>query len=72
MTPTGHYIDKCSWKHGKHDIKFGYEFRRTTVSQIFDSYFRGRLKFSKFCGFSRWKNPRVSVSSTEGFQPQYL
>src|SRR6267378_1522210 len=46
-----HYIDNVSWKHGKHDIKFGYEFRRTTVSQIFDSYFRGRLKFGNFADF---------------------
>src|SRR5262249_14054117 len=43
-----HYIDNVSWKHGKHDFKFGYEFRRTTVSQIFDAYFRGRLKFGTF------------------------
>ena len=40
-----HYIDNISWKHGKHDIKAGYEFRRTTVSQNFDSYFKGRLNF---------------------------
>ena len=46
-----HYIDNISWKHGKHDIKAGYEFRRTTVSQIFDSYFRGRLKFGDFADF---------------------
>jgi outer membrane receptor protein involved in Fe transport len=46
-----HYIDNVSWKHGKHDIKFGYEFRRTTVSQIFDAYFRGRLKFGNFADF---------------------
>jgi outer membrane receptor protein involved in Fe transport len=41
-----HYIDNISWKKGKHDIKFGYEFRRTTVSQIFDVNFRGILKFN--------------------------
>jgi hypothetical protein len=41
-----HYIDNMAWKHGKHDIKAGYEFRRTTVSQIFDSYFRGRIDFA--------------------------
>jgi hypothetical protein len=41
-----HYIDNISWKHGKHDIKAGYEFRRSTVSQIFDSYFRGRINFN--------------------------
>jgi outer membrane receptor protein involved in Fe transport len=46
-----HYIDNVSWKHGKHDFKFGYEFRRTTVSQIFDAYFRGRLKFGTFSDF---------------------
>src|SRR6267142_1557543 len=46
-----HYIDNVSWKHGKHDIKFGYEFRRTTVSQIFDSYFRGRFDFASFADF---------------------
>ncbi len=40
-----HYIDNISWKAGKHDIKFGYEFRRTSVSQIFNRAFRGRLKF---------------------------
>jgi hypothetical protein len=46
-----HYIDNVSWKSGKHDIKFGYEFRRTTVSQLFDPYFRGRLKFTTFTDF---------------------
>ena len=39
--PTG-----TSWKHGKHDIKFGYEFRRTSVSQIFNRGFRGTLNFN--------------------------
>jgi len=46
-----HYIDNISWKHGKHDIKFGYEFRRTSVSQNFDSYFRGRLNFDTLGDF---------------------
>jgi hypothetical protein len=41
-----HYIDNVSWKTGKHDIKFGYEFRRTSISQIFNRTFRGRLIFS--------------------------
>jgi hypothetical protein len=40
-----HYIDNVSWKAGKHDIKFGYEFRRTSISQIFNRRFRGNLKF---------------------------
>ena len=46
-----HFIDNISWKVGKHDIKLGYEYRRTTVSQIFDAYFRGRLNFSSFADF---------------------
>ncbi len=46
-----HYIDNISWKHGKHDIKAGYEFRRTTVSQNFNSYFRGRLNFDSLQTF---------------------
>ncbi|HXR32817.1 MAG TPA: TonB-dependent receptor [Verrucomicrobiae bacterium] len=41
-----HYIDNISWKSGKHDIKFGYEFRRTSISQIFNRTFRGKLRFS--------------------------
>src|SRR5262249_11964913 len=35
-----HYIDAVSWKKGRHDIKFGYEFRRSTVSQLLDTNFR--------------------------------
>jgi Carboxypeptidase regulatory-like domain/TonB-dependent Receptor Plug Domain/TonB dependent receptor len=37
--------DNFSWKLGKHDVKFGADFHRTTVQQYFDKYFRGRLKF---------------------------
>src|SRR5262249_53762730 len=46
-----HYIDNISWKHGKHDIKFGYEFRKTSVSQFFDAYFKGRLDFDSLSDF---------------------
>ena len=41
-----HFIDNYSWKSGKHDIKFGYEFRRTTIMQVIDHNFRGTLDFS--------------------------
>jgi len=40
-----HFVDNYSWKSGKHDIKFGYEFRRTTIMQLFDHDFRGTLSF---------------------------
>ena len=46
-----HFIDNISWKKGKHDIKFGYEFRRTTVSQNFNANFRGKLAFSSLGDF---------------------
>jgi hypothetical protein len=46
-----HYIDNISWKAGKHDIKFGYEFRRTSISQFFDRNFRGRLNFKTLADF---------------------
>ena len=46
-----HYIDNVSWKHGKHDIKFGYEFRRTSVSQIFNRTARGTLEFASLADF---------------------
>src|SRR5271156_4672030 len=39
------FIDNFGWKVGKHAIKFGFDFHRTTVQQYFDKYFRGRLKF---------------------------
>jgi hypothetical protein len=38
-------LDNFSWKLTKHDLKFGYEFRRTTVDQFFDAGYRGRLDF---------------------------
>jgi Carboxypeptidase regulatory-like domain len=46
-----HYIDNISWKRGKHDMKFGYEFRRTSVSQIFNRTARGTLSFSSLDDF---------------------
>jgi hypothetical protein len=38
-------IDGFSWTLGKHALKFGFEFRRTSVTQYFDKYFRGKLSF---------------------------
>lgn len=40
-----HAVDNYSWKAGKHDVKFGYEFRRTTIAQVFDHDYRGTLSF---------------------------
>ncbi|HKN17714.1 MAG TPA: carboxypeptidase regulatory-like domain-containing protein [Candidatus Sulfotelmatobacter sp.] len=46
-----HFVDNYSWKSGKHDVKFGYEFRRTTIAQVFDHDFRGTLDFSSLTTF---------------------
>jgi outer membrane receptor protein involved in Fe transport len=40
-----HFVDDYSWKKGKHDLKFGYEFRRTTIMQVINHNFRGTLDF---------------------------
>jgi len=40
-----HFIDNISWKLNRHDLKFGYEFRRTSVDSFYDALFRGRLTF---------------------------
>ena len=40
-------IDGFSWKLNKHDVKFGFDFHRTTVVQeAYDRNFRGKLEFS--------------------------
>jgi hypothetical protein len=46
-----HFVDNYSWKSGKHDIKFGYEFRRTTIMQVIDHNFRGTLSFNDLTDF---------------------
>jgi hypothetical protein len=46
-----HFVDNYSWKSGKHDVKFGYEFRRTTIMQVIDHNFRGTLSFNDLSDF---------------------
>jgi hypothetical protein len=38
-------LDNFSWKINKHEVKFGFEYRRTSVQHSFNKYFRGRLRF---------------------------
>lgn len=45
------FIDNFSWKAGKHDVKAGFEFRRTSIQQYLNKYFRGRLKFGNLSAF---------------------
>jgi len=44
-------LDNFSWKLGKHDVKFGFNYYRTSISQYFGHWFRGRLKFSDLSDF---------------------
>src|SRR5437868_2283668 len=46
-----HFVDNYSWKWGRHDIKFGYEFRRTTIALTQDNTFRGRFSFDNLTDF---------------------
>ena len=50
-TTNWHFIDNYSWKIGRHDIKFGYEFRRTSINIMQDSNFRGKLSFDDLTSF---------------------
>jgi hypothetical protein len=45
------FIDNFSWKLNRHDLKFGYEFRRTTVQSFNDFNFRGVLVFNQLSDF---------------------
>lgn len=44
-------IDNFSYKLTKHDIKIGYEFRRTFVNGFFDAGYRGRIDFASLSDF---------------------
>jgi hypothetical protein len=46
-----HAIDNYSSKIGRHDLKFGYEFRRTTISLFENTNFRGKLSFTNLSTF---------------------
>ncbi len=65
-----HYIDNISWKLGKHDIKFGYEFRRTSISQMFNRGFRGTLSFSNLPSGVTGLQQFLAGTPTSGSQRQ--
>ncbi len=60
-------LDNFSWKAGRHDVKFGADFHRTTVQQYFDKYFRGRLKFS-----GHTVSPTLTTTPLEDFLAGYV
>lgn len=46
-----HAVDNFSWKIGDHNLKLGYEYRRTYVNGFFDAGYRGRLDFDSLEDF---------------------
>jgi carboxypeptidase family protein/TonB-dependent receptor-like protein len=44
-------LDNFSWKTNKHDVKFGFEYRRTSVQHFFGKYLRGKLQFATLSDF---------------------
>jgi hypothetical protein len=58
-----HFIDNYSIKSGRHDLKFGYEFRRTTIMQVLENTFRGNLSFDDLTTF-------LSGTPSDGAQRQ--
>jgi len=60
-----HFVDNYSWKSGKHDVKFGYEFRRTTIMQVIDHNFRGNLSFGN--DVASPNTPSVTLSALQAF-----
>ena len=45
------FFDNFTWATGRHNWKFGYEFRRTYVDGFFDSGYRGKLSFDSLDAF---------------------
>src|SRR5215469_2442099 len=45
------FFDNFTWAAGRHNWKFGYEFRRTFVDGFFDSGYRGKLTFANLNDF---------------------
>ena len=45
------FFTNASYNTGKHNLKWGYEFRRTTVNGFFDAGQRGVLVFDSFDNF---------------------
>jgi len=46
-----HFIDNFSWKLSRHDVKFGFEYRRTAIDSFYDTNFRGLLGFDSLTDF---------------------
>ncbi|HWX55898.1 MAG TPA: TonB-dependent receptor [Verrucomicrobiae bacterium] len=57
------FFSNYTWIAGRHNWKFGYEYRRTTVDGFFDAGYRGKLGFSSLDSF-------IAGSPSSGRQAQ--
>lgn len=68
-----HFIDNYSWKLSRHDLKYGFEFRRTSVKSFNDFNFRGVLGFGSLVDFlggapTGFSFQAAGVTDREAFQ----
>ena len=61
-----HFLDNFSWKLSRHDIKFGYEYRYTSIDTLEDINFRGRLKFADLAHFLQGNDSTSSSNINDG------
>ncbi|HTZ75500.1 MAG TPA: carboxypeptidase regulatory-like domain-containing protein [Candidatus Aquilonibacter sp.] len=66
-----HFIDNISWKIGKNDLKFGYEFRRTSITQNLGINSRGILDFDGIGDFLAGTVEDGSITSGNGVRHTY-
>jgi len=66
------FVDNFSWKFSKNDIKFGGEYRHTSVDSLNDLNFRGRLKFADLTGFLQGNvtGGNINYGTTQRFTHQ--
>lgn len=70
------FVDNVSWTMNKHVIKFGYEFRRTSITQDLGTNFRGKLKFLTLTDFlngdvTNGTNSPGSIAAGDGLRHDY-
>jgi outer membrane receptor protein involved in Fe transport len=67
-----HFIDNVEWKIGRHDLKFGYEFRRTSITQNLGINARGLLDFANLSDFLAGKvTDGGSITTGNGVRHSY-
>jgi len=65
------FIDNVSWSLGKNDVKFGYEFRRTSITQNLGINSRGALDFDGVADFLDGTVDGGGITSGNGLRHTY-